>query len=602
MSFEKETPPESENSSENIELPGPRLRGIFRSLKLLEKADFGEGEVSWRELWQQVKPFENGVEFSDNIREVVRQWVAQKIPTLRESVKSLEDIPDDALVDALGQNWFESLDDEERGFEVSGQRREVLLTVMAGVVSRIEASMTKSIIKHASPEDLEKLGLTENLRDLASDVLEASIKANPLWVRFRAFSLLTPKPPANEETGIKATGVKMFVPGDPNPHTIAELFPHETQAIAQRFAGIVERGGPWLEHPGADAFQKYVEGLLAFYAEKDPDVAEGRLQGLEKLYLDVIASGFPILINSGRFGMYKEPYLDPELKISLVTPDAKNELSFFEQAKKAMAESFDDLNLGEFQKALQERPVASGVVVGSFGVNTVFSAVAQERPAIFLFYDRQVQAYDRKFPALMELAGDSEVLFEGMNEEERRETMERMSRMLTMLHEYGHDVFPHKTDESVLTPAYERFDGHLATVIDEIKAENYYRALVPSIIERGGLEGTKEQWATAMVMSSLQVAGEQPNGSEYYYAATYSLNRLFQEGVVTFSEGQVHIHDFERLYQINKENAEALSRIHTDENMTKRKTQTWIRENCKASPEVTEVVSSIKKLLKGKEN
>src|SRR3989344_3229801 len=171
-----ETPQDSDSSSEKIIDSKPRLRGIFQSLKLLESEQFELSDVSWKELWQGVKPFENGLEFSDNVREVIRMWVSKKVPALKESVSRLEDLPEDAL----GQNWFEALDDEEKGFEVSGQRREVLLTVMAGVVSRIETYTVKNIIEHASQKDLEKLGLTEDLRGLTLDVLDASIKTNPL--------------------------------------------------------------------------------------------------------------------------------------------------------------------------------------------------------------------------------------------------------------------------------------------------------------------------------------------------------------------------------------------------------------------------------------
>ncbi|KKU85911.1 MAG: hypothetical protein UY14_C0011G0014 [Parcubacteria group bacterium GW2011_GWA1_47_9] len=567
-----ETPQDSDSSSEKIIDSKPRLRGIFQSLKLLESEQFELSDVSWKELWQGVKPFENGLEFSDNVREVIRMWVSKKVPALKESVSRLEDLPEDALVDALGQNWFEALDDEEKGFEVSGQRREVLLTVMAGVVSRIETYTVKNIIEHASQKDLEKLGLTEDLRGLTLDVLDASIKTNPLFARFRAFSLLTPKPPE------EATGVKMFVPGDTGPHTIAELFPHETQFIARRFTDVLEKGGAW--------------------QEKNPDAAEVHLKNLERLYLDALASGFPILVNSGRFGMYKEPYLDPELKISLATPDAKHELDEFRRAQAAMAESLSEFNLDEFHDPLARRPVASATVVGGYGVNLILNAVAQERPAILLYYDKEVQAYDRRFPMLMSLAENTDSVFADLSEEERRTQIEKMSRMLTMLHEYGHDIFPHKTDESILTPAYERFGGHSATSIDEVKAETMYRAFVPAILERGGLEGTKEQWAVAMVISSLNVASEQPVGDEYYYGAIYTLNRLFEEGVVTFSGGKIHIHDFERLYAINKENAQSLVALHTDETIDEQKTRVWIRKNCRALPIVSEAAQFVKEFAK----
>ncbi|MBI4120616.1 MAG: hypothetical protein HY454_04090, partial [Parcubacteria group bacterium] len=199
-----------------------KLRYITKSLELLrpETNPLAE-ETHWKELYKEVKPWQTGLELSDNVRETVRGFVEQKIPKLKERVPTLENLDDAKLLDALTHNWFEGIDEK-----ISGQRREVLLTVMAHVVKRIETTSYRNILQEAAPADLEKLGLDEGLKDLLINILEASIKADPLFVRFLAYTQLSPEPPPD------ASGVALYTPNSSELNTIAVLFPHETQFLS----------------------------------------------------------------------------------------------------------------------------------------------------------------------------------------------------------------------------------------------------------------------------------------------------------------------------------------------------------------------------------
>ena len=63
----------------------PRLRYITKTLELLRpETDKLGNEINWKELYKKVKPWQNGLELSDNIRQVVYEYVSLKIPSLKE--------------------------------------------------------------------------------------------------------------------------------------------------------------------------------------------------------------------------------------------------------------------------------------------------------------------------------------------------------------------------------------------------------------------------------------------------------------------------------------------------------------------------------------
>lgn len=555
-----------------------KLRYIEKVSGIMRRHEEGpEGEeINRRELYKQVKPWENGLELSDNIREVVRDFVAQKIPVLKE-IYPLSELPDKELLNALANGWF-----EEIGEQVEGQRREVLLAVAAHIAKRIETDVYKKVFENASPEDLEKLGLDNDLKDLAIKVLDTSMKANPLFVRFMAYSYLSGEPPEQAEP------TTLFLPTDEQGHTIVEMFPHETQFLAKRFAGIASDSEKWINKPGADIFKKYLEALGQLYQETDQEKAAARQEEIQNLYGELISSDFPILITPATEGYYKEPYLDPELKISLATPEAKKEEDSFKQAQKAMAESLKELGVSQFAQSMREQDIRSTVVIGGYGVNLTFNAVAQEKPAILMYLNEQIRAYDNNFPELMGVIQNTDFEFNKLNDDERKNLMEKMSRMNTMLHEFSHSIYPDESKEA------ERLGRKPLTVIDEVKADISYRPLIPLIIEKGGLEGTKEQWAAGMITSSLQMLKDHSEGDEYYYAAVYTLNDLFEQRIVDFENNKIVIKDFDAFYQNQKQSAQEVISLFENSDMTEKKAGKWVEKKCTPDEKLERVIMFIK--------
>ena len=228
-------------SAEQVLPSKPELRYLDRAFDIIrasEKNPLG-GEINWRGLSEKIKPFENGLEFSDNIREVVTEFISQKIPVLKEEIPSLEDLDDKKFLEALAHNWFSAI-----GEEVDGKRREVLLATMAHVVKRIENYTYKKALGEMPPTDLEKLGLDPDTRDLLVQVLDTSIKADPMYIRFLAYSRLTPTPPE------KSGPVTFSLPGHEKLYTTATFFPHEAQFLAKRFGKIAENHENGAVNPG----------------------------------------------------------------------------------------------------------------------------------------------------------------------------------------------------------------------------------------------------------------------------------------------------------------------------------------------------------------
>ena len=547
--------------------PGPKLRYLDKAFSILRE------EESWLNLSEKVKPYENGLEFTNNIRDVVFEFVAEKIPNLKRGIPSLGELGEKELLNALTHNWFEAV-----GEEVQGSRKEILLATMAHVVKRIENMVTRQILSKASEGNLEKLGLNSSTRDLLNEVLETSIKADPIYIRFMAYSQLSGKPP--EEAG----PVALHLPGDDKLHTIPELFPHESQFLAKRFSGLAERSGEWVSLSGGEIFQKYLGVLGSFYAEKDPERATEIQKEIEKLYSELLASDFPVIITPATEGYYKEPYYDPELKISLRTPDAEKEEADWRNMRDKLAESLDVLDARQFADSVKEKAPKSVIVLGGFGVNITFNAAAQEKPSILIFLNEQIRA-DKEFPgAAKKLVANTAEIFGEELTENKRKFLESISRNDTVLHELTHGIFP---DDS---PEAKRLGGRPCTIIDEVKAEICHRPFVPEVIKRGGLKGTKEEWAAGMLTMSLQILRDSLSGDPYYYAAAYALNDLFESGAVVIEGEKVRILDFEKYYEVQKKAAEEVLDLYRDQKMTERKAAKWIKTRCVPNKEVKGVL------------
>lgn len=521
----------------------PRLRNIFKVLRLLHSEELPSGErVDRRELPEKVKSWENGMELSDNIREVVRDYVAKKIPGFKERVPSIDDLPDRKLLDALANNWF-----EEIGDEVSGQRREVFLALSAHMVNHIENKVYEKVLEKSSEQDLAKLNLTPELRDLTIKLLQVSEKADPLFIRFLAASQLTPEPPR----GAKPLAMKMA--GDKNKYTPATLFPHETRFISRGFSEISTQEMDWQKYPGGEIFRDYIKTLGELYKEADPTKIGECQERVEKLYEETVKSGFPIIVTSAMEGYYKPPYLDPELRVSILTPEAQKEEDFFRKTQLAMSESLGVLGITKtkIKEDLKNRFIRNVVSVGSCGVDLTFTAVAQEEPAILTFLNEQSRAYDKPFLMWTNLISNSEAEFSGLDEKQKTELMGKLSRLNTVMHELSHSVFTEKSTRVKHMSEEEK------NAFMETSAEIIYRGMIPKMIEKGGMPGTKEQWAIATLTSSLQQMVDEED-SEYRQASIYALNRLFESGIVEFLNGQLVINNFDEYYKIHKELAKNL--------------------------------------------
>ena len=561
----------------------PKLQYITKTLELLRpEIDELGNEINWKELYKEVEPWQNGLELADNIRQVVYDYVSLKVPALKDGIPSIGDLRNNDIVNALAHNWSEEISD------VSGQRREILMAVAAQVVKRIETLVYKRILAETKNEDLEiKLGLDPKLRNLLIGALDASQRADPLFVRFLAFTQLSPRPPE------EATSTAMFLPEDDTPYTIASLFPHETQSIAKNLTQLSENSDEWGDFPGADTFKQYLKVLGAIYGEKDPTKAEQYLIESERLYGELLASEFPIIISSGmREGSYsKEPYIDPELKISISTPDARLEESNWRMAQKGMSESLVAVGLGSFADEMKSRTIRSVVNIGGHGANLVFNAVADEEPGIVVFLNEQVRAYDRNFSGFMGIIKNRDEIFNNISDPDTQALVERMSRSNTVHHELAHSIYKSSLPES------KRLGLKPLTIIDEVKAETLYRSLIPSMIERATLSGDKKEWALGMLTTSLQMVREQDSSDPYYKAATYTLNDLLEDGAIKFENNQVEIIDFDKFYQVNDALREELINLYKDESMTEEGAVKWLKQRCQPSDQAKGLIDFLKNNL-----
>jgi hypothetical protein len=558
-----DVPKAPKKESEKVIPLNPHLRYIYKTLNLLHSEELPSGErVDRRELPEKVKPWESGLELSDNIREVVRDYVAKKIPGLKEKMPSIDDLPDKNLLEALSNNWF-----EEIGDEVGGQRREVLLALSAHMVNHIENKVYEKVLGRSSEQELAKLNLTPELRNLTVKLLQVSEKTDPLFIRFLAASQLTPEPPK----GAKPLAMKM--PGDKNKYTPASLFPHETQFISRGFSEIAAQEIEWQKYLGGEIFKDYIQTLSELYQEVDPAKIADCQKRVEKLYEQAVKSGFPIIVTSAMEGYYKPPYFDPELKVSILTPESQSEEQSFQKTQKALAASLDALGVTQFKKTIEKRFIRNAVVFGAYGVNLTFNASAQEKPAILIYLNEQIRQLDRSFPLMADLISNTSREFGNLDEKERAGLMEKMSRLNTVMHELSHSIYSNRSPEA------KRLGSESENYFSEIAAEIAYRGMIPEIIEKEGIPGTKEQWAIATLTESLQLLKEEED-SEYRKAAIYSINRLLEQGAVEVSDDQLTILNFNEYYKIHKELAEEIFAVFRDSSMNEKKAKKWIKEKC----------------------
>lgn len=569
----------SNKTPEKLIDSAPRLRYINQAFGVLRQPIINSSgeQITWRDLAQKVKSFKTGIELSDNIREVVVDFVVGKIPLLKEKIPMLNEFSNQNITDALANNWFEDVDEK-----IEGNRSEILFSVMAHVVKKIENYTYRKILESASQENLKNLGLNTDTRDLLVELLDIGIKADPLYIRFMAYSQLTPQPDEN------ASSVGLNLPHHDKPYTIASLFPRETSFLSKHLGAISLKEAQWQGQIDGPIFSKYLRALSEFYSESDTKKAGLKQKEIEYLYEQTLLSDFPIVITPATEGYYKEPYFDPELKISIVSPEANKEKKSWEKAREAMSKSLGVLDIPQFAGEVLDSKIKSLIAIGGFGVNITFNVVAQEKPAIVVFLNDQLRAYDRDFAKnVQKIVGNNKEQFGETISAEKKELLEVISRTGTILHELVHSFYPDYSEEA------QRLGRRSLTTIDEVKAEICHRALIPSILDKGGLNGTKEEWATALVTGSFIMAKEQPEGDPYYYAGTYCLNEAFEKGALKMQDNQVYITDFNRYYEIQISAAKKILAVYQNPRMTERKASQWIKEYCVPNEQVKQGLEMI---------
>ncbi|MCR4326262.1 MAG: hypothetical protein NUV52_01250 [Candidatus Roizmanbacteria bacterium] len=566
----------------------PRLQLIQRVHALHEPVTKTDGTVQhWWQVGDTIPPYEGGMELNNNVRTAVSEYVRPNLGPFKEKTASkFGEIDDETLENALIHGWGDVLSDD-----LGGQRREVLLSVGSLVVNKIESSAYQHALKAATPEQLTGLGLSPHQRDIVVQLLDIIPKADPLFTRFLAFGGQTPEPPE------AATGATLFMPDSDIPQTTASLFPKESQYLALRLRLIAAAmGGETIPEGGAapspeGQFKEYVRVLGSFLGERDAAKAEALHEDIKKRYVALLKTDFPIVLAPPTEGFFKEPYMDPELRLALATPDAIAEEGAMKKAKDVMADSLDTLGVGQFKDQLKDEPIRCAVTLGAHGVNTLFKAVAQEKPATVLYLDEQERQYDNEFYQQVQRFTDAPAVFPDETDLKKNKQIKFMSRMNTMLHEFSHFIYPDGEPEQLRMGT-----GKAATVIDEVKAESLYRPLVPHILEAQGLPGTREQWAVAMVSSSFQGLKDEAEDSEYFLNNAYAVNRCVETGIITYSqEGTVTITDYDAFYKAMQDQAQEVLGLYQDEAMTEQKTGDWIKAHCQPSEKLRSLIEILKK-------
>jgi hypothetical protein len=551
----------------------PRLRGMNETLALLGSETGPDGQrINWKDLHEQIGTWNSGLELSDKIRAVVREYVLSKFPTIKAKIPSIEDLSAPQMLNALSNGWFEEL-----GEEVGDTRREVLLAVLAHLTRKIETRIYRKTLEKASENDLQKLGLSSNLRQLTMDCLDAAVKSDPLFIRFLAYSQLAPKPP-EDASPVAPLGQ------DGKPHTLRELFPQETGFISRRLTNIAKQDGAWKNEPEAEKFKEYLKYLADFFAETDPEEARTLHKKAEEAYSQLVFSDFPIIIVPPSEGYYKPPYLDPELRVVLRTPESKAQENNFRSVQGALADNLAALGAGQFSENLRDKKVRSYIAIGSYGVGITFNAVAQEEPVIALYLDEQIRAYDTNLKNFLPLVDAPKNTFAATPAQK----IEEISRTDTIMHELSHSVYPTETPEA------KRLGAGPESVIAEITAESIYRGLAKKMIDAKKMGCTEDQYVSATICMPLQVIENSDPDDEYFKAAVFVLNGLFEKGIAKFPGSKIYVKDHALFFKYLEDNAKAVIALYEDPKMTESKAKKWLAKNCQAGSKLQKLIDHLK--------
>jgi len=570
----------------------PHLKYIERTLALLESEKGPDGEdINWKDLYEQVGNWESGLELSDKIRNIVMKYLASKIPKLKDKIPSIRSLPEDKILLAVGQGWFENL-----GEEIGGTRKEVLLAVVANILRKIETRIFKKIFEQATEADFKKLGVPLNMRNLLISLLDISAKSSPLFIRFLAYSQLAQKlqPVNKNEDSENDQDQEIYanpLGQDGKPHTWAELFPHETQFISKRLEQIVENKQEWDNEPNAKEFEEYIRSLRDFFAQTDIEKTQTQYDDMAEKGKKLISTEFPIIISPPTGSYYMPPYVDPELRLSIRTPESAVKEKKFELLQDDIVSALPKLDITEFSEEMKNKVIRSYISVGPHGSGITFNEPAEvDKGFIVLYLNEQINKYDRGLKEFLLLIEGYEEAFGSLPEQLLKERIEEVSQEGTMSHEISHAVYFEDTPEA------QRLGPDAEAIIAEVAADSIANGLTSFLINKMEAPNATKQEALATISIPLQVLERSDPDDEYFKAAVYTLNSLLEKGIVVFDGKKIRITDYDRLSEELREGAKKIIKLYRDKEMTPEKAEKWITDNCTANEKLQKVIGFVKNL------
>ena len=169
------------------------------------------------------------------------------------------------------------------------------------------------------------------------------------------------------------------------------------------------------------------------------------------------------------------------------------------------------------------------------------------------------------------------------------ERIEEMSREDTIFHELSHSIW------TLDKEAQKRLGIKSETIIGEIAAETISRGLAKELIEKGKINYTQEQYIAVTIAIPLQVIkGRDPN-NEYFKAAVYVLNGMFEQGLIEFSGTKIRVKKIDEIFDYLQDNAKKIIALYEDSEMNGEKANKWVKENTTAGKKLQELIDFIKK-------
>ena len=628
----------AENHKKRLAFFGDVLK-LVRHRKT-EGVDGKQATTSWTELYREVPPFESALELNNNVRTAVEGFVSSNFPQFREAldqrsrlrkyrsfkgIKEIGKMDDDALTESVVNNSFDNVPGS-----IAEDRRYVFLAEAAHVVKRVESYTTRKLIETASPQQLAALGLNENLRQLAVDLLEVSLKSDPMYLRMKSLGQFSDENGVVLDDGSTDAQIEKFalkVPGKDKPVTTADAFPKESGYLSKRFGQLAEQDAPWKTDASGQAysaqdtamFADYLKTLGNFYGEVDPKKAAEYYQAVQDKFTDLSKTNFPLLVLPPTESMDVIPYLDPELSVYTKSPESKVYEQSYDVAKQAMADSLGLVGEGKFRDAISKTSMNQYSTLGAYGINLTFRQAAQENPVGMIFLDEQLRQMSSSFPEYLDVVGNfesSSKVLENMdgnfpqfvdllrkteprfdtltNADKKQKYIEYMCTMTTVFHEFSHPIYLKNTPEGA------RMGNDALEVVDECKADSLYRGLIPSVIQNGGIEGTKELWADAMLAASLQVLHTGGEDDVYTKSNTYALKPLFEgkNPVVVVDGGKLRITDYDRYYDVMLQNGRGLlDQTYENSRTTPQIASEWLAKNTVPSKRLVSTKQLVEQLV-----